>query len=595
MASTYPSSLDNFTNPLNTDKLNNPPHATQHADNNDAIEALQAKVGTGASTPTNNTFLIGNGTGTSAYSALTSAQLAARISDETGTGLSVFNDTPTIITPTIASFTNAQHNHTNSAGGGLITRSSFDTTYTTEINTDWKAGLLPAVSSVTENGNRSADMTFASTVANILTPGMRIRTSRTVAAPTASISLNGTTQYGSRATGIVTGVTFTDNYSCSAWVRLTSYQQGVIIGRYSVNGFFMRVESTGQLLIAGGNGGAIDYATSYQSLPLNKWVHVAATMNVAGAVSTMYIDGVLVPNLYTNSAATSVTQTGDLAVGALSGGSVFFPGNIVQASVHNAILTQAQIRAMKNQTISSSTPSIVAGYLLDQASGLNDVSANANNLTANGSPTYTAGTSPFTTNANGTAGGSLDYAIVTNVSTTVATVQYPEGCAIPTSGGISTVDYSGVKAPFGMPTQRSRWQILTLNKVTASQSAPTSGTWYNTSIGAIQILLPVGSWDFGYSVMFGGFKTAATSYDVYCTLSTTSSTETDNDLTSWVLAEGALGAITPRQLFNRTKRLDVSTATQYYFNGKTATASGGDLSTYGTYGSSLVTADLSYL
>lgn len=45
MASTYPSSLDNFTNPLNTDKLNNPPHATQHADNNDAIEALEAKVG----------------------------------------------------------------------------------------------------------------------------------------------------------------------------------------------------------------------------------------------------------------------------------------------------------------------------------------------------------------------------------------------------------------------------------------------------------------------------------------------------------------------------------------------------------------------
>jgi len=54
------------------------------------------------------------------FSATTSAQLAGIISDETGTGLLVFNDSPIILTPTIASFSNAQHDHQDAAGGGQL-------------------------------------------------------------------------------------------------------------------------------------------------------------------------------------------------------------------------------------------------------------------------------------------------------------------------------------------------------------------------------------------------------------------------------------------------------------------------------------------
>jgi hypothetical protein len=49
MATNFPTSLDSLTNPVSTDKLNSPPHATQHANANDAIEALQAKVGVNSS------------------------------------------------------------------------------------------------------------------------------------------------------------------------------------------------------------------------------------------------------------------------------------------------------------------------------------------------------------------------------------------------------------------------------------------------------------------------------------------------------------------------------------------------------------------
>lgn len=54
MATTFPTTLDNFTNPSSTDPMNSAtvPHATQHADLNDAVEALEAKVGVNSSAVT---------------------------------------------------------------------------------------------------------------------------------------------------------------------------------------------------------------------------------------------------------------------------------------------------------------------------------------------------------------------------------------------------------------------------------------------------------------------------------------------------------------------------------------------------------------
>lgn len=45
MASTFPTTIDNFTNPTATSLLTSPSHSGQHADINDAVEALEAKVG----------------------------------------------------------------------------------------------------------------------------------------------------------------------------------------------------------------------------------------------------------------------------------------------------------------------------------------------------------------------------------------------------------------------------------------------------------------------------------------------------------------------------------------------------------------------
>lgn len=45
MATSFPTTIDNFTNPTATSLLTSPSHSGQHTDINDAVEALEAKVG----------------------------------------------------------------------------------------------------------------------------------------------------------------------------------------------------------------------------------------------------------------------------------------------------------------------------------------------------------------------------------------------------------------------------------------------------------------------------------------------------------------------------------------------------------------------
>lgn len=49
MATNFPTNLDSLSNPTAADSLSSPSHSAQHSDANDAIEALQAKVGVNGS------------------------------------------------------------------------------------------------------------------------------------------------------------------------------------------------------------------------------------------------------------------------------------------------------------------------------------------------------------------------------------------------------------------------------------------------------------------------------------------------------------------------------------------------------------------
>ena len=75
MASTYPTTIDAFTNPTAASLLTSPSHAQQHSDINDAVEALETKVAIGNTvigtytsyTPTFLNVTAGNGTTSGAY------------------------------------------------------------------------------------------------------------------------------------------------------------------------------------------------------------------------------------------------------------------------------------------------------------------------------------------------------------------------------------------------------------------------------------------------------------------------------------------------------------------------------------------------
>lgn len=97
------------------------------------------------------------------------------VTAKTGTGtIAVFDTSPTIVTPTIASFTNAAHDHSNAAGGGqlLSTAALSDTANIAYLNTanTWTTGLqnfaavtlripVSATPSVTVDGDIAYDTT----------------------------------------------------------------------------------------------------------------------------------------------------------------------------------------------------------------------------------------------------------------------------------------------------------------------------------------------------------------------------------------------------------------------------------------------------
>jgi len=142
MSTNFPGSLDNNTtlpNPGSGNYTDAPSHASQHSNENDAIKAVETKIGTGASTPVNNRVFRGNGTGSSEWAQVvlttdvtgtlpvanggtgitslgtgvatflgtpSSANLLAAVTDETGTGALVFGTSPTLATPTITTAIN---------------------------------------------------------------------------------------------------------------------------------------------------------------------------------------------------------------------------------------------------------------------------------------------------------------------------------------------------------------------------------------------------------------------------------------------------------------------------------------------------------
>lgn len=168
----FPSSAPSFAGFTSSNTLSADNHAAQHNLEQGEIVALANKVGTGASTPTSGMLLRGNGTGTSVWAqvnlttdatgvlpvasgglgqaslsnlVLPSANLANPAISGTVSGGATYTS-PTLTIPTIADFTNAQHDHGDTDDGGPLASGSvlfstlLSTIFSGQVQTQANAG-----------------------------------------------------------------------------------------------------------------------------------------------------------------------------------------------------------------------------------------------------------------------------------------------------------------------------------------------------------------------------------------------------------------------------------------------------------------------
>ena len=460
-------------------------------------------------------------------------------------------------------------------------------------------GLANNPNTITYNGNRNYDLVFNSVdLSNTLSPGMRLKLSRTVAAPTQCTDLeSGSSQYYSKTSPA--GLTFTTTWTAMAWVKLESYALGGIIARRNADteGWSLAVNASGQLVatslrIASNNSDTVSYA----SLPLNKWVHVAAATDLSGT-TLMYIDGVLAPSAttVTGTAATLVQGTTALVVGARkSAGTDPFDGKIAQAAVFSTKLSAATIASYASQTLSGSETSLISAYSFNGV--ITDLNTtNANNLTAQGSAVATNTDSPY---ANAVTAGTEEYAIVhavTYSTNTTVNVQVPEGCAVPTSGGIANVYYSNSKVPYGFVSNAGRWRLETLMQSQTLVTLAANNTWYVSTGNGGGINVPIGAWKIGYEWNIVNQSTVGGNRSLFCALasSTPSTTYTINALATHPVVYGS-GVAMVASLYKDTF-VNLTSATTYnaYFASDAIT--GTDTTGFNNGGYSVTFAENAYL
>lgn len=467
-------------------------------------------------------------------------------------------------------------------------------------------------STITANGNRSYTLVFNSiNLAGLLSPGMRMQLTRTTAAPTECTLLNGSSQWFNRSTTI-NGMTFTNNFVVSAWIKLTSYGSGTqtIVSRYNgTSGWIFCIGASGQIFLQGFNAGSGNqsYVQSNQSVPLNKWVHVAAqldmlTFTASTTTSYVMIDGVDVPASVARAGTnpTALIQAGNIEVGSQNAGLLLFGGKIAQVAIYSAKVLEATILGSMHQTLIGTETNLVSAYSLNNA--LTDLNANANTLTAQGSATATSADSPF---AQGATAGLLEYGIVTAVTfatNTTLVVQVPEGSAIPVTGGVSAISYSGIKTPYGFPADTGKWRVQALliadsGNVNVPSLNAAQGLGYNINV-------PIGAWRLGWKGILSETATSGASIIFRALLNTSVALGSSAILTARQNITGiAAGSQSSDLSWQKETPVILAAATTYtaigYFEGGSGTV------TYRWYGSVIgggagsddpcIYADLAYL
>ena len=175
-------------------------------------------------------------------------------------------------------------------------------------------------------------------------------------------------------------------------------------------------------------------------------------------------------------------------------------------------------------------------------------------------------------------GGTTRYAIVMSsaYSAPNTTVKVFLGTDYQLAATAITVPYiSYAKAPPGFPTNPDKWMVYFKNVTNTTQATPSANTWYN--VGTSNLVIPIGTFDVEYFLGMGQQKNSTTVITISSTLSTANNSESDVDFTCYADCVVATGNITLSPYFYRRKTLTLTTAANYYLNGKTGESSAGTM------------------
>lgn len=499
-------------------------------------------------------------------------------SDGTNADVADFNDPITQILATVNGF--LDDDNIASLSGSKILANTIPESALTATS---KNGYLTAAASPTAVaylGQRSYSLTYAASILGYKSPGMRSRFTRTNAAPIQCADLEASSSHYFNKTS-PNKMTWTDDFSGGAWVKLESLPGArmAIASRWNgTSGWVFDIDSTGAARLLGYNAGAgnVSYVQTVQSVPLNKWIHIAAQLDMSAFTATtttsyVMLDGIDVPAVVARAGTnpTALIQAGNLEIGSLNGGTSPFDGKLAQVGLFNAKVTQANWRTYMSQTFSGSESALASAYSLSNS--ITDLmTTTPNDLTAQNSAVATATDSPF---GNSGVSTTLEYGITMAISSDglTETVQVPEGCMIPTSSsGVASVSYSMQAVPYNFPRQKSKWDIVALFRTQVTLTSNATYGAYNS--GNDKITIPLGDWSAGYELpVFVAANVAC-----YFNLSDTNITGLTNTANiDWTTGCGGEGAANNYVKGRVRNPVSLSVATVYTLYTLGATTSGG--------------------
>lgn len=153
------------------------------------------------------------------------------------------------------------------------------------------------------------------------------------------------------------------------------------------------------------------------------------------------------------------------------------------------------------------------------------------------------------------------YFVIVKVENTKLTL-YGGTDYVLTNAIISQIKYSTARTPKDFPINPEKWQIKIVDATLYSVAAPAQNAWNN--LGSLGILLPIGLWDVSFDASLGADNTVTSRLDSQITLSTSTSNESDQELTACVAGSSTAPNAFISGTLNKRKTINITTPTQYY-------------------------------